>query len=512
MRPYRIDTMCGLVYIYDISYMNIHAIWARQCAKALAIGAGMLVCAAPLYAQREGEAAERVELGDGQFGGLAGASYDKGKGEVDWHDLYYDLSIFFDYEDDFFFFAGSFGLTSQGKYTGPEFRSDTWLELHEGVMGVNINEFYIAGGYQAALDVVDTPYSLFASSQNIPAPYFEFSYEGDLLFASTRWVGLNELSALDFQDRGMNYRTFGIHFADYFTIGYQEAIIYLAQPFNPLYFFVPVPYQVTQLIYSTAGSPAQTAPGPNTLLGLYASYEDEIHYGFLQLLIDDTSPLDLFEGYSHKIAWSVGYRFTSDIGSFGLYHGGATKYTFQNTHVADLYPYIYYPTTQYETRDGTKTLWYFDNYIGYKYGENNLAIRLEYDNEFFDIWGIQAGLEYVVSGSKAPTDPWHELDAHPRQTFLLDEDILEHTITLDIGSSVTLFNGIADILVDLTVGYVINELELIANTNEPAMGMSIFAPSATDRLLFQAFVGVQIFYNRFTPRWRSEHGIAQNRR
>ncbi len=453
-------------------------------------------------------------LQDLQIGILAGGTYDIGKGHQDWNDLYYDTTLFFDYEHDFFFVSAAIGFTNQGKFIGEPIYGDNWWDIHEGLIGIDYKEFYFTGGYHTLQDRIDSPFSLYINSNPSPLPTVGFSYEGEHVFVSTQWAGLNELSGstYNFDDRGMNYRTFGVKFAEHFTLGYQESIVYTGQVFNPLYFFVPVPVQITQLIYSTPGSPRETEPDPNGLIGVFLEYNDDTHYSFLQFLFDDIQPIRAPDEFAQKLAWSAGYSYDSPVGRFGFYHAGATKYAFANLRPTNVYPYTYFPTAQYENnRSETKTLWYFDNYIGYKHGENNLAFRVEYENRFFDTWDVDLGLEYVVSGSKAPADPWHELSSSPLQTVILDETLLEHTILLNLSTNIDVLHGIVNVILDLSTGYVFNELELTNNPNEASMGFSIFKPSDTSRFLFQAFVGVQVFYNRFTPEWRKRHGHKQKR-
>ena len=91
------------------------------------------------------------------------------------------------------------------------------------------------------------------------------------------------------------------------------------------------------------------------------------------------------------------------------------------------YQYTYYPEVEYLLEDGTPmTLEYGDNYIGYKYGENNLAFLVDYANTFSGV-EFTAGLEYVISGSKSPANPWFEYDDvedTSKEALLLDDPML----------------------------------------------------------------------------------------
>ena len=142
-------------------------------------------------------------------------------------------------------------------------------------------------------------------------------------------------------------------------------------------------------------------------------------------------------GIANKWAWSVGGHWDLPFGRLGFYHAGATKYTFAATEDDKPYGYTYYPAVEYSLDDDMTDLEAVldpqDNYLGYKYGENNLAFRLELSHLPRPLLGadFKAALEYVLSGSKSPANPWHEY-AEPRTpasyTQMLDDPVLEHTI------------------------------------------------------------------------------------
>jgi len=194
------------------------------------------------------------------------------------------------------------------------------------------------------------------------------------------------------------------------------------------------------------------------------------------------------------MAWSLGGAYAFPFGTLGLYHAGATKYVFAATQASSSYSdypyeYAYYPAVEYTLGDGTPmTLHYLDNYIGYKYGENNMAFLLDYAPRLPGV-DLHASLEYVISGSKSPANPWHEyryVTDTDRKTKLLDDAALEHTLSTRVGVSWRWRNLL--LFTDLLLGGVFNALELEeAVAGEPR----IFRPQpGVNRLLYGWTVGL----------------------
>ena len=456
-----------------------------------------------------------------QAGGLAGVSADFSKGSSEWNNFYDDFTLFIDYYDGIFAFGASAGITNQGKYAGEvgsigEALRGHWFQLYEGVLALNFEKITVSGGYSAHSDIIDSPYSLFISSADIPAITFDFSYTGELFFATSRWVGLsldsgltnvdsnNDSAAVNLADRGLNYRTFGVAIGNSWRVGYQESIVYLDQYFSPIYFLAPVPYIFSALIAERVGSPLYSTTAVNPNIGIFVEYDSIPHYGYIQVLVDDVGVASTI-----KMAWSAGYEFASNVGRFGFYHAGATKNTFQAARIGESYPYTHSATNTYRRNTDAAILWYFDNYIGYLYGENTLSFRAEYEN-IFGIVSLQGGVEYVISGSKSPTNPWQE-DSGPSGTFLLDDDRMEHTILLDADVTITVFEDV-QVLFSGSLGYVFNQLELRAPSDSIFdQGNQIFTPGSVSRIIFAAFVGVQYTYNQHEPEWRKGANISQQR-
>ena len=219
-------------------------------------------------------------------------------------------------------------------------------------------------------------------------------------------------------------------------------------------------------------------------MGFFCDYEDPDFYLQGQILVDDInagilapllgwaiSSLNNIENLS-KVAWSLGGHYEAPFGRIGFYHGGALKYTFEATYVsADSYStlpyeYTYYPITEYVSGSEDIPLDYTENYIGYKYGENNLAFLVDYSNRFFTgkpyVFDLYSSLEWVLNGSKSPSNPWHENDSWLEISApfeLLSDDVVEHALKIDVTLSKALKNWLFTI--NGTLGSVWNRLELV---------------------------------------------------
>jgi hypothetical protein len=425
-------------------------------------------------------------------------------------------------------------LINDDKYIPSEpFMFGHYFRLNEGMISLRPEPLSFTAGRVDHSDEVLTPYSLFISSADLPAVIADLKYDDEFFFYRTRWISLNrnwdfdqvvdiydaskpadqrvseqQLSRIP-SDRGANYKSYGLHLGK-FRFGVQESVVYLDQEFYPEYFFSPLPMYFTQLV-NTRGNTEQNDEGEkpwtqerneNSLIGFFLDYTTPLSYAYMQFLMDDVNLSSLAPGFElthpNKLAWSLGARHAFDFGTLGFYHAGATKYTFAATTVStrdeqfsvNPYEYAYYPTVTY----GDKTLWYYDNYIGYKYGENNLAFMFTYDRTFPD-FDLGARLEYVVSGSKSPANPWHE-DKQADGTQILDDRPLEHTVTM--GGEVSRHVGKWHLTAGGELGYRFNALQLepVDSDSTDAKQIDgvvpdIFRPAGGDHLLGTLYLGAR---------------------
>ena len=365
-------------------------------------------------------------------------------------------------------------------------------------------------------DVVESPYSLFISSADhwgsgwaagLPAVLADFGIHGGRFTYESRWVRLNQNATQlmpdgsgPYPDRGANYKVFSVQVGNW-RFGMQDAAVYFGRVFDEEYFLSPVPNILTQMVTKRDSTPWQENANDNGIMGLFADWRPAWGYLYAQWLVDDISLDFLIPWFlrdtlgdrriANKWAWSLGGHWDLPFGRLGFYHAGATKYTFEATYDGEPYGYTYYPAVQYSLDDDpadlSMTLDPQDNYLGYKYGENNLAFRVELSRLPRPLLGadFRAAVEYVLSGSKSPANPWHEYAsaaAAGRYTQMLDEPVLEHTIVGEAAAAWPWRGWTFYTL--LRLGGVFNRLGLEAAADS---GAPIFRPQAGENALLYAW-------------------------
>lgn len=390
----------------------------------------------------------------------------------------------------------------------PAFMLGHYIDIKTATVAGDLGPVSLKAGRYAHQDVVESPYSLFISSNAPPALAVDAKYEDERFFYETRWVQLNYLSTLyTFPstgarlDRGMNYKVYGLKFGD-IRFGFQDSIVYVGRSFDAEYFISPMFQYLQQLVSSTNGKPWTEDNNCNSLMGFFFDIKKPTYYAYAQVLIDDIN-MDFLGFWGRlplptKIAWSLGGSIDLPLGTLGAYTAGATKYSFAATYGEpgnySYYPYeyAYYPASEYTLADGTTmTLDYADNYIGYKYGENNLAFMVNWSKEFSPVC-LAASLEYVINGSKSPSNPWHEMYSayeldwqNHSPYYLLEDPQLEHTV---LGTVAAVFRmGKFEANASVMLGGRWNSLQLVeVVAGEP----KIFQPVGADRFLYQVRLGV----------------------
>lgn len=408
--------------------------------------------------------------------------------EAGLHDIALGV-LTFDYS--FFTLVSSLAYTNDGKFAPAEpWTGDHYMDPGVNALSIVYDDFTFEAGRLDAESNLETPYSLYVTSSDISSNGMNFTYDGDFFFYNTRWIQLNYRSMHDYpggigvgtgdtggtwRDKGSNHKTWGVKLGD-FHFGLQDSSVYLDRSFDYEYFLSPLPQYLTQLFRTHEGKPWSELNNDNSILGFFIEYNPEDWYAYGQFLIDDVNasflPNVSVENLT-KMAWSLGVTWDTPYGVFGFYHAGATKYTFAATYTEPgsysslPYGFTYYPATEFplNAAGDMQTLWYYDNYLGYKYGENNLAFDITYSNIFLKDkpweFSIDGDLEWVINGSKSPANPWHQFDHWNEITphaELLTDPVSEHILRLNIHAEKPIWKF--DILLDLQIGYVWNGLVL----------------------------------------------------
>lgn len=417
-----------------------------------------------------------------------------------------------------------------------------YFDFREGSVAIDTDRFDLTFGRYHHEDEVDSPYSVMISSAALPAVNADLSYNDGRFFYRSRWISLSQNSQHWQQrvpvydngdsltageigedpayytdpeltpsgyfyeplDRGANYKVFGMRFGDW-RVAFQETVVYLNQTFYPEYFLSPLPMYFTQLVNSEGSKPWVQRDDENSLMGFMVDVDRGDRYGYAQLLLDDVNFSALtVNGRSQpqKWAWSFGgWRETPRLGRIGLYHGGSTRYTFEATTANDenystkRYEFTYWPAVEFPYRDGTRMIDYRDNYLGYLYGENNLALMATWEMDTGSTM-YSASLETTVSGIKSPANPWGQYDENPGRRgvdtlwafYIFEDGRVETTVRATAG--VAHRRGPWEFVGDLMVGYRWNELELTEVEGAPEEPR-YYAPSDTDRLLYQVYLGAR---------------------
>jgi len=342
--------------------------------------------------------------------------------------------------------------------------------LKEGYIGVNLNEkTTITVGQIIPKDEIESKYALFFNNQKENGKYsIYFNYEGDHFFYKSNWMLLNKDSALEFQDRGMNYKTYGIAIGN-FKVGVQDVILYKDRIFDPYYFLNPFPSTMIQEIRYTYIAPwvqKSEVVDDNAMIGMFTEYNTERSRYFLQLFIDDLNLNRFFDPDSYqnpdKIAWSLGTKQATKYGIFGFYHAGATKYASQRTGKDKQTEYTYYPSSEYNNpkyASNIKILDYKENYIGYLYGENTVSFLIDYLNHSDKIDNY-VSLEYAISGEKSPHVPWNGCKTYEKGSHLLNDEILEHFIELNWELTLKLTDNLK-LTPNITINHYTNKIEFV---------------------------------------------------
>ncbi len=324
-------------------------------------------------------------------------------------------------------------------------------------------------------DEVDSPYSLFLSSERNPYVSMSLRYENNRFFFKTVWIDLtrsvnvkDSIHPYSFPDRGMNYRAFGIKYGG-FRFGYQESVVYTNRTFDFEYFFSPLPNFFTQYI-NFVGRPFRQGTNDNSILGFFASYFSKSTYAYIQLLIDDMNMNRFYGGFQNpdKVGWSFGMRFSTPVGEFFAYHAGTTKYTFEpsTSDVED--QYYHYPEVVAPVGNSTRTVSIEENCVGYKYGENTMSFLFGWEKKILDL-KTTLQFELVLSGSKSPVKPWHGYGKIPQGTHLLDESPIEKIFK--VSGSVKKRWGDLSAGLKLEFEHVENPLKLVKEIYKPSEGV-----------------------------------------
>ncbi|GAB1481405.1 hypothetical protein MASR2M78_02200 [Treponema sp.] len=321
---------------------------------------------------------------------------------------------------------------------------NNYFIMQEGALSYTLGNLSLSGGRLRNYDIVDSPYSLFINSLGHTSSGMNLRYETDHFIYQTKWIELNSRNAvstpawdkyhaymnsgsLGMPDRGANYKIYALKYND-MRFGFLDAAVYTGRSFDAEYFLNPIPQYFIQYVKGEHGRPWSTDSNENDIIGLFWDIKKPgLWDAYTQFLMDDFSMYailgDKTVNNPWKAAWAMGGSLATRYGTIGFHHGGALRYTFEpitserdsdgNHLKSDIartaYGYSYYPETRYNENTGSdlREIPIAENALGYKYGENNLAFQVDYENKIRD-FSLGAEFEYVLAGNNSPANPWSD--------------------------------------------------------------------------------------------------------
>jgi len=402
---------------------------------------------------------------------------------------------------------------------------NNYILMDEGSTTVHLKPLDLQIGRVPQNETYDSPYSLFLNSQGTTAFSSILTFQSPYFAYESRWILLNDKSNFgspahtpeawrwadgaagtgqSFPDRGANLKTFLFRWGTT-RLGLQEATVYTKRPFDPAFFFNPVPEYFTQYLGGTSGRPWTSLENDNYMMGFFWDWREPDFSLGAQVLIDDFSfnflGNALFPNNPWKAAWTLGGTWTNDLGTWGLYHAGALKYTFEpvttlaGSESDTAYGNTYYPDVEFWAKDAFHPISVEDNAIGYLHGENNLALMATWSRDWPRNFRTNARLEYLVAGTNSPANPWDDGTGSNQSdlgTHWLDEAVLEQSI---VGTGqATWRRGDWELVARVQLGVVFHVLELSTPVSESTASaldrfVKIYRPSDRTQAVATLFVG-----------------------
>ncbi len=410
-----------------------------------------------------------------------------------------ELSAGIEYKTENFIFKFSMSASNDGRFESGfgDYYAGLYPLQKEGYLSFKFDRFSITLGRNYHKDIVDSPYSLFISSvAYLPRLNLDFTYEDEFFGYTTRWIQLAKSEDQSFL-KSAYYRTYFLKFNQIgFRFGYQENNVVYGELFNFNYFSNPIPGFFIQY-EGTVGRPYPEEKESNFMVGFFADLKNDSLYTYAQIMVDDIN-MNRFlfpDRYQNpdKIAWSIGGKLKTNLGYFGLYHAGATKYTFQPSSEnapQKYYGYTYWNDFEYNVLNKKMYLPPELMYAGYLYGENNLAFLITFepkqiDSKFF--------LEYVALGERSPINPWGARNDYISGTHLLkdpDNEVVEHRVIVNTVGNVFL-NEYLKLLLDLSAGYIFNSSEIVEVDSDSTKKPLLRPKEGNNFPIFTLGVGMQ---------------------
>ncbi len=293
-------------------------------------------------------------------------------------------------------------------------------------------------------------YKLFVEEKGFSYPSVHFNVKGIEKYfrVETLWGGIRLFEDGAKPAKAFNYRSLVFSPIKGFEMAYEESVLYLYRSFDPYYYFVPIPVPGIQEFFHL-NAPWKSSYDDNSLIGGWIKYSKQNWEAYFELLIDDIN-MNRFlnpQGTQNpdKIAFLFGFSGSSGSVRVTYEIAGATAFTFQRTHAAKPYEYVFFEGSNLPIEM---------NMIGYRHGENNIACGLRFEYNENPLY-LCLELENVMHGTRTPDQPWHG-SSQPSGTHWLIGD-LKSQISLRMRfaySCYNLYHGIDKMTFGVRCGFI----------------------------------------------------------
>jgi hypothetical protein len=428
----------------------------------------------------------------------------------------------------FYWDLGFSGDQTYGSLFGGAYGSKALTALiREGGLTWTSGNLFASFGILPMKDEVDSPYSLVLSSRDHASLNALIRYEDDGFFFADRWIALNydsnnilrddiaspgTYTDVEWPDRGAVIKSYGFKAGD-IRFGFQDIAVFTdyyygskqrGPLFDASYFLIPAPSFFIQYARMSIDAPWTTDTGlnDNSIMSFFAEWKRGKLGAQAQFLVDDFNLNRILSPSGSqnpdKLAWAFGCSMETGIGTFRFDQAGATKYVFAPSGYGGIdnliYGYTYYPGTEFLLDGELTAIDPETDYVGYLNGENNIAFKLSWNMMPGGPLDLSGGLEFVMSGSKSPANPWHEYHTWSEGgdgPKWLDEDLLEKKVVLSGKAEYAL--GDFKLFASGSLGYIWNRLKLTAvpfeEPNSVDNGIPIYKPSSENGLVGSITLG-----------------------
>lgn len=296
-----------------------------------------------------------------------------------------------------------------------------------------------------------------------PVPWFSFNDQLVLVrFAPS------SVSSTDGDEnfaKNVYYRSYTFGPFKNFSLGFQEAILFIDRNFDPWYAFSLIPYTAVQELRHMVG--AEEEINDNAMVGAFIEYSRPEFRGYFDFLLDDLNGNAFLRPDAsptvNKLAFDLGMEMKFKDFKLSIEGAMSSAYVFERT--SSDRPY------EYSKGEGDVMDDYIveENMLGYRYGENSASFFAKAEHPS----GIFIEFENVWLGNRTPWDPWHGEETYEPGTSFLLGGVVEKRRLFEVGYKGNHEFKFLDFSYELYGGLVTRELNGSGADNTPIFGFDI---------------------------------------